>query len=182
MTTGSWAETKANLTKDIDNEGAQCLLNHWSDLYEKHERIPRRRELDPLAFFKHSPHIWIVDLLENNEFKFRLVGDHIAEYFGFNPVNKAMENVFQEPQLSHVLEFYETIISTKSMVLHHGQRHIPHQSYPIEYERLAMPLANDDGELVHIVGATFFYGFEGQENRSEGGKNVFTHNEYYPIG
>ncbi|WP_218048955.1 PAS domain-containing protein [Curvivirga aplysinae] len=168
------------LTK-IENEGARVLLNHWSEIYERENRLPQRTDIDPISFIKFTPYIWIIKRVSGEEYIYRLAGDHIIENFGTGIAGTYIHDFFSGEMLDTMITFLNKITDENTVALHHGYRYLPTCDYPVQYERLSLPLANHDGKVKYIIGYTFFHGIPDMAEAILGKNSAFTHEEYYTI-
>ncbi|WP_420549471.1 PAS domain-containing protein [Curvivirga sp.] len=179
MSLDDWKSSKPRLLSKIENEGARILLHHWSEIYEREDRLPQRTDIDPLSFIKFTPYIWIIKRVSKSEYIYRLVGDHIIENFGMEIAGVYLHDFFSGEMLDAMMTFLNTVTDQKTAALHHGYRHLPTCDYPVQYERLSLPLANQEGKVRYIIGYTFFYGIPDLAEAILGETSAFTHEEYY---
>jgi hypothetical protein len=131
------------------------LYEYWRE--KKQQRsMPRRDEIDPSEISMLLPHIMLVDVVDGNEFRFRMVGTALDGVIGVNATGRKIDEVMAAgPYADYVLGIFREVLQQKVPLYaecEHGDLSVePHATL-----RLVMPLS-DDGENVTaaLVGQVF---------------------------
>ncbi|MEQ9195925.1 MAG: PAS domain-containing protein [Parvibaculum sp.] len=87
---GAPAEIRAHLHA----EGPLAVLDYWERLRGP-RRFPSRADFNPMEVRKYLPLIFMLDVLPDETWRYRVVGSVIADFFGAgNPVGKTPEEIF----------------------------------------------------------------------------------------
>jgi hypothetical protein len=147
-----------HIGEDMPAGPLQALARHWLDLYRRAGgRVPTLRAVDPLQFGCALADAWIIDAAEDGRFYFRLCGETLAEWYGFNPRGRAFEDVLN-PQALPVATAQTRAVLSRPMAVYQRQfARIADRSEPAGFSRIGLPLAGDDGRIRHMLGATHFH-------------------------
>lgn len=118
--------------------------------------MPRRGDLDPLAFPSLLSHIWLLEYVASrNIYIYRLAGEHINEIFGFSLRGKSLSQVIPEDMLEIVRNRFEHVRRAPGACHAKGCVYLRVGRYR-SGERLILPLADENGVPGYILGATIY--------------------------
>lgn len=132
------------------------LVQHWLDLYHRDAAIPKLRDLDPLRFAASMRHAWIIDAEPGDILRFRLSGEALIEWYGFNLKGRRYDEVFPPVTLPEVTDKTWRVLHGPSAVYQFMTARMPDWIEPAAFERIGLPLATAEGEIAHMLGATLF--------------------------
>lgn len=165
------------LLSDLRLPGHLQLAEHWLELYQNHgHRVPSLSTLDPIRFPKALADSWIVDAEDGDRFRIRLSGETLVSWYGFNPKGRYYEELFAPAILPVVTEQSRRVVADPAICYHRMHTTIPDWTVPAFFERLALPLADAEGRVRHLVGATLFLG---EADHGKGGKAAVVDADYW---
>lgn len=123
-------------------------LNYWNSLREG-DRLPARRNLRPRDIVDILPHIVLNDVVPGapDRYRYRLVGTRVAEYYGFDPTGRMLDEVAGGEFHDSVVRAFARCRETRQPQFEHLNRS---WSAIHRYSRLILPLA-EDGKTVDII-------------------------------
>lgn len=132
------------------------LVQHWLALSRAAGGIPYLRDLDPLQFPASMRHAWIIDAESDGTLRFRLSGETLIEWYGFNLKGKRYDEVFPAVTLPSVIAGSRRVMGDPAGVYQWMTARMPDWSEPAALERIGLPLRGADGRITHMLGATLF--------------------------
>jgi len=136
----------------VDHPDLRVMLDYWR-VRRRGERLPGRRDIDPLDFPRQLPRVALIDVISEPQgphFRYRLAGTEIAARAGRDPTGKRFDQLYSGGYLDQALATYRAILQSRAP-------HFSHRTYPLvegrehlEYARLILPLAAD-GVRVDMV-------------------------------
>lgn len=144
------------LNEDIGHPALRSMAAHWLTLHERTGGIPRLRDIDPLRFTAAMKDAWVIDAEPDGEFRFRLSGETLVEWYGYNPKGRTLREICT-PALFKVLDSNSRRMVDGPAILYHRMRSwMPDRSDPASFERIGLPLSDMEGHVRHLLGATCF--------------------------
>jgi len=121
-------------------------------------RMPRRADLDPLAFQDMLPFVNLIDVVLHNDavrFRFRLVGTAQSEAAQLNYVGRFVDDVVDAASRPRVLDDLTRVVATCRP--HYGRYGMPFPGRGfIDSERVFYPMSTDD-RMVDCILALHHY-------------------------
>jgi len=152
----------SSLLQDMKLPGHRSVVQHWLDLHDSSGgKIPRRRDIDPMQFPVALPDVWIVDAEPGDIFRFHLAGQNMVDWLGRSPKGLAFHDIYPPDRLAFVNMMTKQVLERPAACYHKMESLTRHWSMPIPVERIALPLAGDDGRICHMFGATVFHSRHG---------------------
>lgn len=132
------------------------MLARWWLHTRNGQDMPRRSDLDPSAFPPLLPHVWLLDYVpEQDNYRYRLAGEHVNEVFGFSLRGKWITDVVAQEMCGIIRNRFDHVLWTPGVC--HAQGSVYERvGRHREGERLILPLASQSGEAMHVLGATIY--------------------------
>lgn len=144
------------MVDDLRLQPLRPLVQHWLALYRASGAVPALHDLDALQFAPSMRHAWIIDAEADGNFRFRLSGEALSEWYGFSLKGKRYEEVFPAVTLPSVSAATLRVLQTPAGVYQSMTARMPDWTEPARYERIGLPLRNSSGGIAHMLGATLF--------------------------
>ena len=127
------------------------VYNYWANLKDG-DRPPKRKQLDPLDLGAAIlPYLILIDVVNDGEdFRYRLVGSALALAAGCDFTGKTVREFVQPEKLSEIIESYERCLKTGQICCSFGDFGDTNREF-IQYERLVLPLCNEDGKICQML-------------------------------
>ena len=133
------------------------LLDYWTGLRQGRQ-MPSRADIDPIDMPRHLlPSILLIQVSHDPlRFYYRLMGTAIAELLGEDWTGKYSDEI----QLAHEnvrLQYVETVEkAAPTFYMNQYKKFDPSVGYErlLNYERVLLPLSDDDAVVHHLLGAT----------------------------
>jgi hypothetical protein len=131
------------------------LYAYW-DGKRSGRRMPRRSELDPIEIPQLLPNIMIVEVVDNERFRFRLVGTAIVQAFGQDSTGRFLDEITNG-------EYRDFILGVYRGVCRHGRpvfaasEFVTSKGYAVIANRLMLPLSEDGSAVDRIIGIHLFH-------------------------
>lgn len=146
----------SGLLDDLKHPALLQLARHWLSLRDSHGGIPPLRALDPMQFAPVMKDSWIVDAEPDGGFRFRLAGETLVEWYGHNPKGRTFLEV-ASPAVAPVLtSFARRVVQGPAITFHRMSSTMPGWEIPSSFERMGLPLGDNEGRVRHLFGATVF--------------------------
>lgn len=128
------------------------FLAYWREKAAR--RLPRRREIDPLAIARLLPRILLLDV-EPDDFRFSLVGEEITMRYGQIKA-KSLRELMSGPELELTLEEHRLCVVTRLPVYSQNTLESASRGDQQIYQRLLTPFGTDDGAVTCLAGIMVF--------------------------
>ncbi len=135
-----------DLEEQLVHEDHKAMYRYWVSKRPAPDRLPARRDIDPLDFPATLPRLALIDVVEEpsgTHFVYRLAGTEIAERAGRDPTGKRFDALYAGEYLEGALALYREIAAK-------GEPHLSERVFPriagrefLRYDRLILPLAAD---------------------------------------
>ena len=139
---------------DIPKAIAQALLDHWSSL--RHGRdVPDRADIDPAAIRGQLPHLFMLDVLPEQAYRFRLAGTAIVARLGFDPTGKQVSDLIGGRHLAYMKNLFKLAIERRSALYACSAYRYPPKDY-LRVHRVILPLTHGGTSIdILMVGQKF---------------------------
>ena len=129
------------------------LAGHWRSLCGE-GKLPHHRQVDPLAMRPALGYIMLVDAIEDGrDFRYRLYGSIVARVSGAELTGRLLSH---HPASAYVTEF--SLASYRAGLLLRAPLYTERvpalAEWTVLWQRLALPLVNDAGEVIRFLAAT----------------------------
>lgn len=133
----------------------QRLLAYWQSKC-RHDRLPGRRDIDPLDFPDLLPHVSMFDVVHAGDamrFRIRLLGTANVQLMGGDCTGEYIDARMRPEDAARVLASYRAVVEERRPDYLRGSLVTPGREH-VHYERLLLPLASD-GRTVDMLLALF---------------------------
>ncbi len=140
----------------VKDERLRRLLRHW--LERRGDRLAcRRSAIDPAALAPILSSVWMCDYLPADQgFRMRLAGEEINHLCGRNVTHCSFEEIIEPALLPDVLRRYRRVVEEPA-ILHYSGRIYLATNRSVFGERLVLPLSDDSGAIMHVIGALVYW-------------------------
>ena len=116
-------------------------------------RIPSRKNLDPADIPRLLSNIGLLDVLENDDFKYRLIGTSMVAFFGQDFTNTHVSQSKTGKYGSTLEELYKTARDEK-VAVYSVSKFIYEARHPVLMYRLILPLSADGVDVDMLLFST----------------------------
>jgi PAS domain-containing protein len=136
----------------FDAEALRFLTSYWHGLAGRGP--PHVKQIDPLALRPALGYVMLLDLVEGGrDFRYRLYGSMIASISCFDMTGKLLS---EHPASPYVTEFalasYRAAVQRRQPVF--TERHPVGAVQTTRWQRVALPLIDDDGAVIRLLAGT----------------------------
>jgi hypothetical protein len=158
-TVGSEIQSMASLRPAELGPITGFVYDHWMSIRPSPDRLPSRRDFDPLDLRGSAAavlrHLWLLDVERDPwRFRYRLVGGAIADAGGIAKVGEYVDQFDQDGEFSARLR---TVCETGLPNFRRGSPRLFHDRYIRELEVLVLPLATDGVTVDVLLNTTVYY-------------------------
>ena len=157
-----------NLSKEL-----RIVIEYWLGLCKDLGRIPKLSEIELMDIWPVAPFLFIADLNSNDDgspdYRWRYWGTALRDYTGIEGTGKFLHQTHDPEAVDDALQSYNKVLETSEP--DHWIKHMRivgiDGSHRV-YERIIVPLLNDEEKPAHILGV-FVAGAEIQPLFETGG-------------
>lgn len=144
---GEPEEVRARLTAEAPRD----VLDYWMRLRGS-RRFPSRADFDPMEMRRHLANIFMLDVLPEGIFRYRVVGTLISDFFGVgNPAGMTPQDVFGA-NAEVALSPLRICTAERLPYLHTASASWIHRDRNyVYYEALLLPLGDSDEEVNKVL-------------------------------
>ncbi len=142
---------------NLDHPVLAFLKKYW-ETKRRTRPFPSRADIKPTEMKEHLGWIILVDVLPD-EFRYRMIGSRITEYFLTDATGKTVREAFAASgarAVDSVLMMYRRTAQQNIAVRAHGAADLLGRP-SFDFDALCLPLS-DDGETVNMILAGFTFG------------------------
>jgi hypothetical protein len=146
----------AEMLGEPESEQLQALAAYWREKCAG-RFAPRRADIDPLDLRAHMPYLFLVDVLPNDEFRYRLMGTAIVEGTGRDITGKWLSELHGgTPDVMQRLKSrFDQVLATRRPVFTRGQVYWLGDGEFRRFECGYFPLS-EDGQAINMILAELF--------------------------
>lgn len=139
----------------VKDERLRRLLRHWLER-RGDDLAPKRSAIDPTAIGPILASVWMCDYLPNERsFRMRLAGEDINRVYGRNVTQCTFDEIISPGLLPDLLQRYRRVVEEPSIMHCTGNIYLASDRSEVG-ERLVLPLADESGEIKHVIGASVY--------------------------
>lgn len=132
------------------------LLRYWRGLLRE-GRLPSRRDMAPSDMIPLLPWLVLIDVLDADTYRYRLVGTGIVDHVGFDATGMDVATAYKGCNWSEIAKDYTYVLQQRKPCLTVTSVFVsPNDPLPVSYRRLLLPLARDGVNIDMFVGAIQF--------------------------
>lgn len=121
-----------------------ALYDHWLARARAAGDVPGRRDVDPLAFHRLLPYIWLIDYERAADvFRYRLAGDWIESAFGRSLKGRVLSEVVPREVYAGAETRVRALLAEPSAMLVTGTLYHFDDGTSYHGQRLILPLRSD---------------------------------------
>jgi len=131
------------------------LYDYW-DRKRAGRRMPRRRDLDPIEIPQLLPNMMIVEVVDNERFRFRLVGTAIVQAFGQDSTGRFLDDITSGEYRDFILGLYRGVCGHGRPVFA-ASEFVTNKGFAVSARRLMLPLSEDGCAVDRLVTLHLFH-------------------------
>lgn len=126
------------------------VYDYWADKSVA-GRLPSRRDIDPVDIYDCLSWLMILEAVEGGrDFRIRLAGSHIEEAHDRPLKGLMVGDLGAGSEMAQVLDRFRNALATKAPNFHSGSLSMVGRAF-IEFDRVALPLAEDGETVTHLL-------------------------------
>ena len=138
----------------VRNPALRLLVAYWFDTCSGRP-MPARRDINPIEIRSTLAQIWLCDYLsESDRFRYRLAGDKINDFWGFNLSGKYLDEIIPAERQASVTNKFRMAIELPAIVYDRGCLSLT-EEITRNGERIILPLSDDGRTVNALLGATY---------------------------
>ncbi len=126
----------------------QHLFNWWKSFQPA---LPMRHQFSIDDHWLVAPYIYLIEILSNGRFLYRLIGEKVIELVGQNQANTIFDIKDTHSELLDLALYFQTIVDTKHAMKCHGTLALFSRNLQ-NFESFDCPLTDVQGNITHILG------------------------------
>ena len=127
------------------------LFDYWKSIHPK-KGLPGRQHFEPLDIPILLPNIFLADVIGSNEFKFRIIGTRLDEFFCGNFTGERVISAFKKGYDSQTYLDMCEIVQDGQLRWRKGLATFVENREHVTTERIFLPLAFDGATVDMILG------------------------------
>ncbi len=143
----------------------QSLVLFWLDLSQRHPN-PQRKDFAPHELIFILPDMWMMDVRDPKNPRFRLVGTRLSTAFRNDPTGMLLSDVIDQWRIAPMRSFADAISKDEGPWVIHTET-IEHSHPTWQFQGAAMPIYDEDGAVSIILGAGQFRSFDDNPPKGE---------------
>lgn len=144
----------SKLERVMDHPNTQTLFNYWDELRAGRD-APSRSEIDPRRISGALETMFILEKLEDGQFRFRLAGTRLCEMLGMEARGLTAEAVMASGHGDQMADLAERVLEHPGVGVM-AVRAMDGSGVDWSGEVLMLPLRSELGDMTRIVGAVNF--------------------------
>jgi hypothetical protein len=135
---------------------APCITNLYSywQRQKGNKGCPAKSDIQPKDLISFLPHVFLVDVLDEANFRFRLAGSHFCGLTHRRMAGEFIETVFPEIFCGEVRNAWQQA-SEGATVLGRGQVWIPDKDF-LQWEGIVLPWSRSGKDIDTLIGVIEF--------------------------
>ena len=152
-TAGKWVSID-NLVPDDGSHLSRRFLTHWISLREN-QLMPRMEQFDPTEVPWALSNIFLIDILDGDDFVYRLASETFTLRYGKNLKGARVSDFMNEAAAQSILFRWRLICDTPAGVFVFTS-HSSVDGRQVRGERLLLPFGDPDMRPARLIGITLF--------------------------
>jgi hypothetical protein len=145
------------LPSEPSTEPIRRLLQYWRSKCVA-DRLPARRDIDPVALPHILPNLFILDVHASEEphrrFRFRLFGTELARVHGRDLTGRTLHESLEPESADGAVRHAMSVVEGRAPRFVAGKMLYLKNKDWLNFENCMLPLQDETGEVTMILGAT----------------------------
>ncbi len=138
----------------VRNPALRHVISYWFDTCGGRP-MPARRDISPIEIPSVLAQIWLCDYLpESGRVRYRLAGEEINDFWGFNLSGKYLDEIISNERLASVTNRARIALELPAIV-YDGACLFLTEEITRNGERIILPLSDDGRTVNALLGATY---------------------------
>ena len=138
----------------VRNPALRHVISYWFDMCGSRP-MPARRDINPIKIPSALAQIWLCDYLsESGRFRYRLAGEEINDFWGFNLSGKYLDEIVPAERLASVTNKFRMALELPAIVYDRACLSLT-EEIKRNGERIILPLSDDGRTVNALLGATY---------------------------
>lgn len=130
------------------------LFDYWATR-RRDVDVPRRADIDPTEIPRLLPHLYLLNVRPGPEYEFRLMGTHLVERMGLDPIGRLVSEVIEGEYLSYMERLFAKAVVLRQAIYSRSSYRVPDRDF-LDVHRIILPLTRGgDDVAMLIVGQKF---------------------------
>lgn len=126
---------------------------YWRSKLKPDGRLPGRADIDPLEMRAFLSHVFLIDVLDAETYRVRLLGSVLSELYGGSFAGRALEDAVADKEaLESFRKLYRHVSRNRAPVFNTGHVFWLRDRTWLEFEGAQLPLAADGRNVDMIFG------------------------------
>lgn len=126
---------------------------YWRSKLKPDGRLPGRVDIDPLEMRAFLPHVFLIDVLDAETYRVRLLGSVLSELYGGSFAGRALEDAVTDKEaLESFRKLYRHVCRSRAPVFNTGHVFWVRDRTWLDFEGAQLPLAADGRNVDMIFG------------------------------
>lgn len=121
----------------------------WWKSFVPHK--PTRSDFDVLDHVKAAPYLFLISVMEDDQFIYRIQGEEVKNLIGKNNTGKIFSKDCGDHDMENFALFLHEVIEHRDAIHSYGTMEAYGRSL-LKFEALDFPLINQEGVVTHILG------------------------------
>jgi hypothetical protein len=140
-----------NPLPDIAHPRLRALMAFW-DARRRGRALPARDALDPLALWQWLGHLMLVEAASEGEFRYRVYGTGLAEYYGRDLTGKTTAALRPDVRQVVCREYASVCRTARPLLVTHTRRV---RERPMAVEKLILPFSTDGRRVDRLLAGVY---------------------------
>lgn len=149
----------------MDEEVLSNIHAYWCNL-RRDRPMPARADIDPAEIPKILPYLMLTDVLENGQFRYRLIGTEVERSFGAPVTGRTLEELMFGEYLAYMTGLYRRVVEEKRPIFSVSRYGGTDRDHPLFTKRVMMPLSNQGASVDMVLSAQVFVRVGGLDDRT----------------
>ena len=148
-------DSLAELRSHLSHQRLRLVFDHWISI-RGNLLSPRRRDLDEASIVSALPYVYINQFIASiDDYRVRLLGTAYYDFYGSDVTGKLMSEIFR-PSIWRELKAQHDRVRRSCMPSYCEILAPNRYGNQVLYQRLLMPLSDDDGVVDRLFGVGVF--------------------------
>ena len=147
----------------IVEEKLRAILAYWEAKRPAADRLPARRDIDPVEIPELLKHVFLVDVLDDPpRYYCRLAGHLVCRIYDEELTGRHLDEIFSGEALAVIRRQFDESVTTAAPC-YHANEHTLLRSGTVRFERILLPLSDDGDRVTMLLGGGAILPGEGRD-------------------